>query len=81
LFRDLSGFGLSGALSDKLSQLSNLEDLNLQNNEFEDGLPASWHQFEALKHLNLSNNTIRGAFQSLNDDYLDKFSFVRSVAF
>lgn len=60
MFRDLSGLGLSGALSAKLSQLSDLEDLKLQNNQFRDILPVSWRQFGALKHLNLSRNTIGG---------------------
>ena len=57
---DLSGFGLSGYLSDKLSEMSALETVKLDGNSFDGTLPESWGKILTLKHLNLSSNAIGG---------------------
>lgn len=56
---DLSGRGLSGSLKAEVRQLTELEVLNLSNNNFT-GLPAEVGQLTRLRVLNLSNNPLTG---------------------
>jgi Leucine-rich repeat (LRR) protein len=56
---DLSGRGLSGALKAEVRQLSDLEVLDLSENNFT-GLPAEVGQLSKLKVLNLSSNPFTG---------------------
>jgi len=63
---DLSGRGLSGSLKAEIRHLSNLEVLNISDNNFT-GLPAEVGQLSKLKVLNLSNNPFTGLPQELGN--------------
>lgn len=56
---DLSGRNLSGSLMAEIRQLSDLEVLDISNNDFT-GLPAEVGQLSKLRVLNLSNNPFTG---------------------
>lgn len=56
---DLSGRGLTGSLKAEVRQLSDLEALNISDNDFT-GLPAEVGQLSELRILNLSNNPFTG---------------------
>lgn len=56
---DLSGRNLSGSLKAEIRLLTNLEVLNLSQNQFT-GLPAEVGQLSKLRVLNLSNNPFTG---------------------
>jgi Leucine-rich repeat (LRR) protein len=56
---DLSGRGLSGSLKAEVRQLTELEKLNISDNNFT-GLPAEVGQLTKLKELDLSNNPLTG---------------------
>lgn len=56
---DLSNRGLSGSLKAEIRMLSNLETLDISNNDFT-GLPAEVGQLSRLRTLNLSNNPFTG---------------------
>lgn len=51
LCRDLQNNDLSGALPDYLSNITNLQNLNLANNSFNGPIPPAWGQLYNLKHL------------------------------
>ena len=55
----LSGRGLSGSLKAEVRNLTELEQLDLSNNDFT-GLPAEVGQLSKLRILNLSNNPFTG---------------------
>jgi Leucine-rich repeat (LRR) protein len=56
---DLSGQGLSGSLKAEIRKLSDLETLNISNNDFT-GLPAELGQLSKLRILNISQNPLTG---------------------
>jgi len=56
---NLSGLGLSGSLKAEIRQLSELQELDISNNNFT-GLPAEIGQLSQLETLNLSNNPFTG---------------------
>lgn len=56
---DLSGRGLSGSLKAEIRQLTELEVLDISNNNFT-GLPAEIGQLSNLKVLNVANNPLTG---------------------
>lgn len=63
---DLSGRGLSGSLKAEIRLLSNLQTLDLSNNNFT-GLPAEVGQLTELKILNLANNPLTGLPNELSN--------------
>jgi len=56
---DISGQNLTGSLKAEIRTLSNLEVLNISNNDFT-GLPAEIGQLSKLKTLDISNNPLTG---------------------
>jgi Leucine-rich repeat (LRR) protein len=56
---NLSGRNLTGSLKAEIRKLSDLEVLDISNNDFT-GLPAEIGQLSKLKTLNVSNNPITG---------------------
>jgi hypothetical protein len=56
---NLSGRNLTGALKAEIRKLSDVEVLDISNNEFT-GLPAEIGQLSKLKTLNISNNPLTG---------------------
>jgi Leucine-rich repeat (LRR) protein len=56
---DLSGRALTGSLKAEIRTLSNLEVLDVSNNQLT-GLPAEIGQLSQLKTLNISNNPLTG---------------------
>lgn len=56
---DLSGRGLTGSLKAEVRLLSEVEEINLSDNQFT-GLPAEVGQLSKLRRLNLSNNPFTG---------------------
>jgi hypothetical protein len=56
---DLSGRNLEGSLKAEVRMFTNLEELNLNSNEFT-GLPAEIGQLSKLRVLNLANNPLTG---------------------
>lgn len=56
----LKGFGLEGNLPEELSQLTELEVLDVSENKFTGELPESWGALTGLKEVNLSGNHLEG---------------------
>lgn len=56
---DLSGRGLDGSLMAEISQLTELRELNISDNNLT-GLPAEVGQLSKLEVLNLANNPLTG---------------------
>lgn len=63
---DLSGRGLTGSLKAEVRELSQLEVLDISNNNFT-GLPAEVGQLSKLRVVNLSNNPFTGLPYELGD--------------
>ncbi|KHN48111.1 LRR receptor-like serine/threonine-protein kinase EFR [Glycine soja] len=61
---DLSGFGLSGHLSPYVGNLSSLQSLQLQNNQFRGVIPDQIGNLLSLKVLNMSYNMLEGKLPS-----------------
>ncbi|KAG5025317.1 hypothetical protein AAZX31_08G126300 [Glycine max] len=61
---DLSGFGLSGHLSPYVGNLSSLQSLQLQNNQFRGVIPDQIGNLLSLKVLNMSSNMLEGKLPS-----------------
>lgn len=56
---NLSGKGLTGSLKAEVRRVSNLEVLDISNNNFT-GVPAEVGQLSKLRILNVSNNPVTG---------------------
>ncbi|KAL8217716.1 hypothetical protein R6Q57_021089 [Mikania cordata] len=58
---DLSGLGISGPISPHIGNLSLLETLQLQENQFQDKIPETITNLLRLRVLNISFNSIQGS--------------------
>ena len=57
---NLSNNNFTGSIQEEISNLNDLESLDLSFNEFSGDLPSGLYTLDSLKTLNLSNNLLTG---------------------
>ncbi|RHN42805.1 putative protein kinase RLK-Pelle-LRR-XII-1 family [Medicago truncatula] len=73
---DLSGFGLSGNLSPYIGNMSSLQSLQLQDNQFTGFIPEQITNLYNLRVLNMSSNRFEGIMFPSNLTNLDELQIL-----